>query len=64
MKKGINTKKNFYAKNDVAKYILYDFTVSQVICRVRNLKFATYLKFATCEYTNKINELRRELLNL
>ena len=24
--------------------------------RVRNLKFATYLKFATCENTNKINE--------
>ena len=27
------------------------------IYRVRNLKFATYLKFATCENTNKINEL-------
>ena len=27
------------------------------ICRVRNLKFATYLKFGTCENTNKINEL-------
>ena len=25
--------------------------------RVRNLKFATYLKFATCENTNNINEL-------
>ena len=25
--------------------------------RVRNLKFATYLKFATCGNTNKINEL-------
>ena len=25
--------------------------------RVRNLKFTTYLKFATCENTNKINEL-------
>ena len=25
--------------------------------RVRNLKFATYLKFATGENTNKINEL-------
>ena len=25
-------------------------------CRVRNLKFATYLRFATCENTNKINE--------
>ena len=25
--------------------------------RVRNLKFATYLKFATCENTNKLNEL-------
>ena len=23
--------------------------------RVRNLKFTTYLKFATCENTNKIN---------
>ena len=28
-----------------------------VMYRVRNLKFATYLKFATCENTNKINEL-------
>ena len=28
------------------------------IDRVRNLKFATYLKFATCENTNKINEFR------
>ena len=27
------------------------------VYRVRNLKFATYLKFATCENTNKINEL-------
>ena len=27
------------------------------IIRVRNLKFATYLKFATCENTNEINEL-------
>ena len=26
--------------------------------RVRNLKFATYLKFATCGITNKLNELR------
>ena len=26
--------------------------------RVRNLKFATYLKFATCRNTNKINQLR------
>ena len=25
--------------------------------RVKNLKFATYLKFATCENTTKINEL-------
>ena len=25
--------------------------------RVRNVKFATYLKFTTCENTNKINEL-------
>ena len=29
----------------------------KVAIRVRNLKFATYLKFATCENTNKINEL-------
>ena len=29
----------------------------QIIGRVINLKFATYLKFATCENTNKINEL-------
>ena len=27
-------------------------------CRVRNAKFATYLKFATCGNTKKINELR------
>ena len=26
----------------------------------RNLTFATYLKFATCGNTNKINELRRD----
>ena len=26
--------------------------------RVRNVKFATYLKFATCGNTCKINELR------
>ena len=32
------------------------------VCRVRNLKFATYLKFATCENTNKINELWWDLL--
>ena len=31
--------------------------VQLIISRVRNLKFATYLKFATCENTNKINEL-------
>ena len=32
--------------------------------RVRNLKFTTYPKFATCENTNKINELRcTEALN-
>ena len=33
------------------------YTTCSVIDRVRNLKFATYLKFATCENTNKINEL-------
>ena len=27
------------------------------VYRVRNLKFATYLKFTTCENTNKIYEL-------
>ena len=32
--------------------------------RVKNLKFATYLKFATCENTNKINELWRDLLTV
>ena len=32
--------------------------------RVRNLKFATYLKFATCENTNKINELWWDLLTV
>ena len=33
---------------------LVDITLKLI--RVRNLKFATYLKFATCENTNKINE--------
>ena len=31
--------------------------LDRLMCRVRNLKFATYLKFATAENTNKINEL-------
>ena len=31
---------------------------------VRNLKFATYLKFATCGNTNKINEMRCDWLNV
>ena len=33
--------------------------ITQSVCpgRVRNLKFATYLKFATCENTNKIKQL-------
>ena len=34
------------------------------VSRVRNLKFATYLKFATCDNTNKINELWWGLLNV
>ena len=34
------------------------------LIRVRNLKFATYLKFATCENTDKINELWWDLLNV
>ena len=29
-----------------------------ILLVMRNLKFATYLKFATCGNTNKINELR------
>ena len=33
------------------------YTLRSLVSRVRNLKFATYLKFATCENTNKINEL-------
>ena len=37
---------------------------SSDVCRVRNLKFATYLKFATCENTNKINELWWDLLTV
>ena len=32
--------------------------------RVRNLKFATYLKFAASKNTNKINELNCDLLNV
>ena len=32
--------------------------------RVRNLKFATYLKFATGKNTNKINELWSDLLTV
>ena len=34
-----------------------EFNGNQNYTRVRNLKFATYLKFATCENTNKIHEL-------
>ena len=34
-----------------------DFTSPHKKGIVRNLKFATYLKFATCENTNKVNEL-------
>ena len=43
----------------VADYYMYFslIVLSLLTCRVRNLKFATYLKFATCENTNKINEL-------
>ena len=36
--------------------------VNTATYRVRNLKFATYLKFATCENTDKINELWIDLL--
>ena len=35
-----------------------DVSIISKTCRVRNLKFATYLIFATCGITNKINELR------
>ena len=38
-------------------YLFLLFIPPQFIVRVRNLKFATYLKFAICENTNKINEL-------
>ena len=47
----------------VKSHIIYDIivfsSVKEVMFlgRVRNLKFATYLKFATRENTNKINEL-------
>ena len=37
--------------------IILHFRVQRETNRVRNLKFATYLKFATCENTNKIYEL-------
>ena len=52
---------------------MFHFLIRMVVCeanlyekntRVRNLKFATYLKFATCGNTNKINELRCDLLNV
>ena len=43
---------NFISKNIFVKY------------RVRNLKFATYLKFVTCGNTNKINECRWDLMNV
>ena len=39
------------------KYSITKITTHASLSRVRNLKFATYLKFATCENTNKINEL-------
>ena len=38
--------------------ILVDQGFVEEVIRVRNLKFATYLKFATCGNTNKINEFR------
>ena len=44
----------WHTEKSFAYKILSDF-ISDI--RVRNLKFATYLKFATCENTNKINEL-------
>ena len=45
-------RRNYHTFIEIIKY-----TPSDFISRVRNLKFATYLKFATCENTNKINEL-------
>ena len=55
----------------MAKFIFHEYHVTSnntkkgyqkfnpsIIDRVKNLKFATYLKFATCENTNKDNELR------
>ena len=41
-------------KLNFLKIICWD---REFFCRVRNLKFATYLKFATCQNTNKINEI-------
>ena len=31
---------------------------NQSVVRVRNVKYATYMKFATCGNTNKLHELR------
>ena len=36
----------------------FSFNDLWVIVRVRKVKFATYLKFATCENSGKIKELR------
>ena len=38
-------------------YTIFTFLITPLSSRVRNLKFVTYLKFATGENTNKINEL-------
>ena len=46
------------------RYYFHDHLFVSSRIRVRNLKFATYLKFATCANTNKINELRWDLLNV
>ena len=51
-------------------YYLYSVVFSsrqldnRVCTIVRNLKFTTYLKFATCGNTNIINELRGNLMNV
>ena len=50
------TKRGCQKGDFLTDYVIRIF-IALNLYRVRNLKFATYLKFATCENTNKINEL-------
>ena len=50
--------KNLVAKGVKGLLVGLYFCVKYLLYRVRNVKFATYMKFATCGNTNKMHELR------